>query len=534
MLVKPAMLVKSVDGEVSDAASQPSKSPQKAPDRRLVAILIGSIALAALAIQLYALFRPGYLRGVTEYDDGVYIAAATRIVHGSLPYRDFAFVEPPGVPLLLTPIALIGRVTGIRDALVIARLVTALVTALNVVLLGVLLRRRNLTTIVVACAVLAAYPSAIVTGRTLLLEPYLVLFCLLGAVAVFDGDEIAGSRRWFLGCLAFGFAATMKVWAVLPVIALLLACLPHLRRRFRPLVSGLAAGFVLPCLPFFVAAPTAFVRDVVVVQLERTEPQRVAMATRLAYLTGIWGTTLKLDSQEIYAVTVGMVVVIAIGFGLGYASHRGRLAPLEVFALASLVVVGIALLWPDEFYYHYATFLGPFLGLTLGIAAGRVADALHRIQPAVFVVALALAAILIINGMAFAARQTQAPAADPAVTIDAVIPSGACVVTDTTAYLVNANRFAASSSSCPLIVDALGTTLSLDHGMRPAASLPAGSVVVRTWLHYFQHADFLILSDAAPTRIPWTPAVAMYVNANFDQIDIGGARILERKGYHHP
>lgn len=515
-------------GEASDVQASADHLRDPARDARLVGIVIGLIALTALGIQFFTLLRPGYLRGVTEYDDGVYIAAATRMVHGALPYRNFAFVEPPGVPLLLTPIALLGRLTGIRQALEIARIFTAVVTAVNVVLLGVLLRRRNLTTIFVACGVLAAYPSAIDTGRTLLLEPYLVLFCLAGLITIFDGDRIAGPQRWFAGGLVFGCAATMKVWAILPVLALVLACLPYLRSRIRPLMVGLVAGFVVPCFPFFIADPRAFVRDVVGVQLERIEPQRVATSTRLAYLTGIWGTTLHLNSGEIYATTVVMVVAIAACFG----ARRTRLSPLDRFAVASVVVVSVAMLWPDEFYYHYATFLGPFLALTFGIAAGRVADALQRFEPVVFVIALTLGGLLIFNGVSFAARQTDTPASDPAATIDAIIPAGACVVTDTTAYLVNANRFGASSSSCPVIVDPLGTTLTLNHGERPTASLAPTSVAVETWLVYFHRADFLILSDAASTRIPLTPVIADYVTDNFDQIDITGARIFERKGYH--
>ena len=53
----------------------------------------------------------------------------------------------------------------------------------------------------------------------MLLEPWLVLFCLLGALAVFDGDRLAGSRRRLVwGGVAFGFAGAVKVWAILPVL----------------------------------------------------------------------------------------------------------------------------------------------------------------------------------------------------------------------------------------------------------------------------------------------------------------------------
>ena len=78
------------------------------------------------------------LFGVTEYDDGAYFGSAIRLVHGALPYRDFVMVQPPGFTLLASPLALLSRAIGTRDALAIARLFMPLVAALNVVLVGML------------------------------------------------------------------------------------------------------------------------------------------------------------------------------------------------------------------------------------------------------------------------------------------------------------------------------------------------------------------------------------------------------------
>ena len=55
----------------------------------------------------------------------------TRLVHGVLPYRDFDFVQPPGITIVMGPVALLGRVIGTRDAMAVARCLTALVTGLN-------------------------------------------------------------------------------------------------------------------------------------------------------------------------------------------------------------------------------------------------------------------------------------------------------------------------------------------------------------------------------------------------------------------
>ena len=87
-------------------------------------------------------------------------------------------------------------------------------------------------------------------AHTVLLEPWLVLFCLLGALAVFDGDQVAAAvrRRLAWGGAAFGFAVAIKLWAVLPVLVVVLV-LCRRRRAWLPYVAGLAAGFGIPMLP---------------------------------------------------------------------------------------------------------------------------------------------------------------------------------------------------------------------------------------------------------------------------------------------
>jgi len=73
-----------------------------------------AIAIAAIAFvfRLVPVMRGGGLFGLGNYDDGVYYAASTGIAHGLLPYRDFLLLHPPGVPLLLTPFALVAQLTS--------------------------------------------------------------------------------------------------------------------------------------------------------------------------------------------------------------------------------------------------------------------------------------------------------------------------------------------------------------------------------------------------------------------------------------
>ena len=75
-------------------------------------LIITACAAIALSLRLYQLTRPGYLFGVTEYDDGVLFGNALRLVTGVIPYRDFAMVQPPGSMLLMAPAALLAKVCG--------------------------------------------------------------------------------------------------------------------------------------------------------------------------------------------------------------------------------------------------------------------------------------------------------------------------------------------------------------------------------------------------------------------------------------
>ena len=76
-------------------------------------MLITVAALLGLGLRIFQLTRPGYLAGVTQYDDGVYIGNAPRLVDGVIPYRDFAMVQPPGSMLLMVPAALVRQ--GVRQ-----------------------------------------------------------------------------------------------------------------------------------------------------------------------------------------------------------------------------------------------------------------------------------------------------------------------------------------------------------------------------------------------------------------------------------
>ena len=121
----------------------------------------------------------------------------------------------------------------------------------------------------VACGVLAVYPDDIMAAHTLLLEPWMNLLVLAGARLAFRDGRLAATRRLGWAGAAFGLAGTVKYWAALPALALLVTCLlsgpadgPGGRRGERAarrrdagagavrFSLGLLAGFAVPVLPF--------------------------------------------------------------------------------------------------------------------------------------------------------------------------------------------------------------------------------------------------------------------------------------------
>ena len=217
---------------VSSAAGSPQDTAQgRRPGWHLLprtpaGQVIAAAAVLALVLRIYQLARPGVLLGVAWYDDGVYFGSALRLAHGVLPYRDFIFAQPPGITLLLTPVALLAKVTGTAWGMAIARILTLLASTAGVVLGGLLVRHRGLAAVVVTCGLLAVYPASVTDTRTIFLEPWVAMFCLAGALALFDGDRLAGGRRLLWGGVLFGFAGAVESFAIIPVLVVLALALP--------------------------------------------------------------------------------------------------------------------------------------------------------------------------------------------------------------------------------------------------------------------------------------------------------------------
>jgi hypothetical protein len=505
--------------------------------RRLSATtaIIACTVAVALALRFYQLARPGYLLGVTEYDDGPYFGSAIRLLSGSPPYRDFVLVQPPGITLLMVPAALLGKLTGTAVAMAIGRVLTVLASSAGVLLVGLLVRHRGVLATLLACGILAIYPNSVAASHTVLVEPWLTLFCLIGAVAIFDGDRLTSSRRRLVwGGVAFGFAGAVEMWAIMPVLAAFGLCLatgaaaqgfmPRVRRAML-FAGGTAAGFLAPVLPFAAISPHGIYRSLIVAQVgPRAHPQRVPEWVRFRTMLGLPGIHLP-------ALRTAFVLVAFVAAALVATWLLRRLLPasLEWFVLVTAVLVTLMFMWPDQFHDHFVAFLGPFLAMSIGLVTGRLADAvlvtrvlreetwLAWFIPAIAGVMLAGCTVLVLRGETRPASYMQmTPGATAAVQqMQRVIPQGACVLTDQETYLIVANRFTSSVPGCSKMIDTLGTDLALSGGLKPSTGAGRVAAVVSVWRSAFAHAQYVWLTYQNAARVPWNATLRTYFRASF-------------------
>ncbi len=551
-----AGVTQTVSGTIVTAASGGVLESGAPAGRRLRlsatgAVILGAVVVA-LGLRIFQLTRPGYLLGVTEYDDGPYFGSAVRLLSGSLPYRDFVLVQPPGITLLMLPAALLGKVSGTAAAMAAGRILTALASTAGVALVGLLVRHRGVLATLLACGILACYPNSVAAAHTVLVEPWLVLFCLIGAVAIFDRDQFTASRRRLLwGGVAFGFAGAVELWAIMPVLAVFGLCLaaaapaaglmPRIRRAAL-FTAGTAAGFLVPVVPFAALGLKGFYQSLIVAQVgKRAHPVRVPQWVRFRTMLSLPGVHLPVLGEV--AAVAGFVVVALV---VTWLLTRGLPGTLEWFALLSSVLVTLMFMWPDQFHYHFVAFLGPFLGMAIGMAGGRLADAvlgtrllrqetwLRWFVPGVAGLALVGCTALVARAETGKASYVQmTPGATAAVQqMQRIVPAGACVLTDQESYLIIANRATSSVPGCSQMIDTLGTDLALSGGLRPSTGAGHDRALAAVWHSAFSHAQYLWLTYQNTARVPWNHELWTYFKTHFVRVlhDDRGDALYRRIG----
>lgn len=487
---------------------------------QVIALLIFCLSLG---MSLWQLSVPQFL---SSYDSGVYLAATVHLVSGVLPYKDFTFVQPPGILLLMSPVAVFSRIFGTHDGFILARVVSSFATALNAALLACLVRRRGRLAMVLAGGGLAFIPVSFFVSSSLTLEPYCILFVLLGALVVLDSDangEVVTTRRFAVGGLLLGFAALIKLWAIFPFVALALCLMPKYRRRVAVFVAAAASCFVVVALPFFLAAPRNFLSEVFGEQLFRQAApiQGAGIGYRLMVMTG-FGPTSIAPSPGTAEVAFGVLVVL-VAVSLALRAPRGC---IDGFVILATLFSGGALLYSAEFFPYYGYFLAPFLLGVVGLTVARLVAPLRAMASemsmtkafrralrwasvaggALIIFALVLyvtsfystyAFGLGLNGPEFAAITNR-------------IPAGSCVVYSEVSYGIETNRWVSRDPKCPTLVDPLGMWMAWGYQTRPAA--PA---FAQQWKSYFERARYVVLSAPGDALVGWDANVETWFSEHF-------------------
>lgn len=483
-----------------------------------------------LVLGVRQLLLPNVLFGIhaytgNGYDDGVYLGSAIRLVHGTLPYRDFVLVHPPGIALLMTPLAAVSSLIGARDALAGARVLTIMVAASNAGLASRAVRHKGPFAMLVAGISLALFPLAATADQTLLLEPYLVLFCLLGTVVALPDGELAGSRRLAWGGALFGFAGLIKVWAIFPVMALVAVVAIRRRRALQPLTLGLVYGFGVPALPFLLLSPRGFMHDVVLAQVGRGSTGRAALSIgdRLLMITGVSGLPSLHSSPN---VGILLATSIAAVVSVAYAIGRRR-ATLDWFVAGGSVLIVVSLFQPPEFFDHYSYFSAGMLVLVFGVAAGSAAEAVsswsasqsrHTRQLALgtLIALAAMASVPLVRDELRFTRTYLRPADDPGGQLARAVPDGSCVTFDVATLAVIADRFTGRGDCAP-VVDTFGTWFLENDGQPPPSAPRFRDAFVAKWKDWLSQSDTVLMSVRYSNFIPWTPELVAWFNARFTE-----------------
>jgi len=555
------------DGVSSDQAGpDPDEGPSVPRNvtarRRLPAVtptgLVILIATAlALTLRLFLVSRAGFLTsGTVEYDDGVYLGAAIRLLHGALPYKDYAFVQPPGIIVVGLPGALVGTLTSQATGLAVARVASVLASTACVPLAGRLVRHRGPVTCAVTAGLLAVYPADVLSSRTLLLEPWMNLACLLAATLAFRAGRLASPKWLAWAGVAFGIGTAIKIWAAAPAAVLLAVCLlsrppagTSRARRSWAVAGGWAAGFAVLAGPFALADPSAFLHETVLDQVSRVGTA-TPISLRFAHLTGlidVLGSDGNFASHgnithslfamgaeaSTHAVAVGWQAFAALAVAIivivaGYLTGVRQRTPVEWFALATAVLATLAIMEYSAFFYHYPDFPAPWLCIAAGTAIGSLACLIKGSAPSARAwrravgAAIAVLILTIAAGEAFELAPAQVSASPAGAA--ALIPRGSCLVTDQVSFAIAANRFETPSGGCPDVIDSLAVTLALSGGNSPqagkASKVPPRwePAVIAGWEAIFGKADYVWLSNGSPARILWTPALRSWFSAHFQLI----------------
>jgi alpha-1,2-mannosyltransferase len=450
-------------------------------------VVVFSVAFALRL--LVPLTSRGFV-GNYSYDASVYYSAGAALIHGSVPYRDFILLHPPGVVLAVAPAAWIGRLTSDHIGFTLAMLEFAAFGAVSAVLVVLVARRLGVGCLSATAGGLfyAMWFPSVRNEYLSRLEPLGNLLVLCGLVG-FVGIGGRQSRRSAVLCgAALGAATSVKIWYAVPLAVVL--CFLVARRRLGDAgraVLGAAAAGVLICGPFLALAPSSMWRMVISDQFGRDQANPLRALVMLQRLpAGVsWPA----------AYLLGSVLLLAVGVLLVLA---WRTPPMRLPA-ALLLANGAVLVAAPSWFFSYANFLTPAAALCVAAGAAAV-NVDHRktgrFLPLACAVAgagvVALALVIPANRLWYG--RTAHPSL-PSRELASAIIDVRCVMSDSPMALIALNALDRNlANGCPNWIDVTGRTYASDMTVRDLDGVRVPRMANLRWQRALR--DYLLSGDA--------------------------------------
>ncbi|MEP6624681.1 MAG: glycosyltransferase family 39 protein [Acidimicrobiia bacterium] len=428
---------------------------------RRASALLGLIALTAFGLELVFLVsgQHGLTGGLDAgYDESIYVGASWLLRQGHLPYRDFVYVFPPGFLAVLWPsTTAAGIVGGPALALTAARVVSCLVGAVNVYLVGRIgWRWLGVAGGLTAALLFATTPVVLDAEAVVLQEPFVLLAVLLALALVSARPELGG-RRLVAVALLLGFAASIKLVAgvfVVPVVVAAAFTRPLVDRvRFLvwsvvPLVVSTAGlmlwlGWRTPYEQIFAAQ---LLRPRAGEGLSRVD----SLLPLLRGRTELSGSIADLSPW----VAVGAYAIVCV-------LASARRGPARLWGLTGLAVGGVLLASPS-YFPHYGVLLAPAVALLLAWTATVAFRALtvhtspRAVAAGVVCVGLVLAGLQLHSGLAAAERWERT---GPGPRLTHALRQPACVVPVRPQLLLDVDRVPEPGPRGVVFLDVYGSAL---------------------------------------------------------------------------
>ena len=493
--------------------------------RRAIALLAG-IALAAFLVRLIGVLRGEGLGSVLGFDDSVYFADTIAFVGGRIPYRDYNILHPPGILYLLSPFALVGRVTDDATAFALARVAVMALGAVNTFLVGLVGRRIGWGTALGAAALYAVWVVPTQWERTTyLVGPQTTLLLLAMLALTGRGHADLTPRRAAAAGICMGVAGAIQIWTVVPAAIifgwLLLTFRSDVRRMARVGAAYVAAGAATALAllaPLLLVAGPQMIQMIIFAQVARTGGSGMGRVQRLRHLEGI-PTGNNAAALFPPVVVIGVLLVVA-ALVLFVAWRRPQ---IRLWVAVLMGQIGFLMITP-VFFPHYGGWTAPLAALSIGATAATLIGWLRPVQRRVAVGAFAAGLALL---LAISLRPDGKPLPVTASSPD--LSAARCVTADAPILLIQTGALRRDlDNGCPLLLNpkSLHHVFNADSGAAKAAR-PSQAAYQQAWLDYFGASDaalFMRLDKDGLSTATWT---AIKAQLPFEQ-HVGPVTVLLR------